>query len=271
MRSPEPETTWTPPPAPEPTICGCGETVGAEYVDPIFGAAVMTGGRPLLGTGTWNRRERCQACELKHAKKVQADAAAAKAAAHASKVQSELERAGFRAREQDMTMYNLRISGAVREALDAWVRGEKALYIHGKDTGAGKTHSAVAALKSFIAKTGQRGLFRPVPVLVKDLRQAVGRFRDGQLLESLMEPAALVLDDMGVERPTETVLEGLYTIVDHWYANKRPHLIITSNLSLDALSERLDDRIASRLAGHCRIVEICGQDRRLPGFEERRG
>jgi DNA replication protein DnaC len=270
MKPPEPVTAWTKPAAPEPTMCACGATVGAIYIEPILGAAALTGGRPLLGTGVWEARPRCAPCEAKAQQEALREQGEQRAAAHAARVQAAYEKAGFRPREADMTMLNLRVAPSVRAAIDAWVRGEKALYIHGKDTGAGKTHTAVAGLKALIAKTAQRGLFRPVPVLVKDLRQAVGRFRDGQLLEELMGAPALVLDDMGVERPTETVLEGLYTIVDHWYANKRPHLIITSNLSLDELSKRLDDRIASRLAGHCRILELTGQDRRLPGFEERR-
>lgn len=270
MKLPEPVNAWIRPSPPAPTTCPCGETVGAVYVEPIFGAIALTGGRPMTGTGVWEARERCVACEAKVQKERQAEITAQKAAAHAARVQSAYEKAGFRPRESDMTMHNLRLPESTKAVLHSWIRGEKALYIHGKDTGAGKTHSAVAALKGYMALTGNRGLFRTVPVLVKDLRQAVGRFRDGALLEELMGAQALVLDDMGVERPTETVLEGLYTIIDHWYANKRTHLIVTSNLDLEELSKRLDDRIASRLAGHCRVIELAGEDRRLPGFEKPR-
>lgn len=273
MKTPEPASptpVWMKPAAPEPTQCGCGATVGAVFVAPIFGAAKVTGGLPMTGTGIWEAPERCGTCEAKVQQERQRKSAADKAAAHAVRVQAALERAGFRAREADMTMANLRKPAETKAAISAWAKGEHGLYLHGKDTGAGKTHLAVAGLKEFIARTGDRGIFRPVPVLVKDLRQAIGRFRDGALLEELMHAPALVLDDMGVERPTEAVLEGLYTIVDHWYANKRPHLIVTSNLSPDELSQRLDDRIASRLVGLCRVIEITGDDRRLPGFEEKR-
>lgn len=41
-------------------------------------------------------------------------------------------------------------------------------------------------------------------------------------------------------------------------------LIITSNLSLDNLRARFaDDRLTSRIAGMCKILEITGADRRL--------
>lgn len=263
-------TTWTPPAAPEPTACACGATVGAIYIEPVVGNPSLTGGRPLMGTGVWSPRARCADCDAAHMKAEQKRRAEAEAKIHAAKVQDSLTRAGFEARELPMTLGNVRVPPAVMEALQAWTRGEKALYLHGKDTGTGKTHAAVGALKRRIGLTGERGLFRPVPVLVKNLRQAVGRFRDGALIDELTAAPGLVLDDMGVERPTETVLEALYTVVDDWYRRARPQIIITSNLSLEELSKRLDDRIASRIAGHCRVIEFSGQDHRLPGFEERR-
>lgn len=261
---------WTKPAAPEPTSCGCGETVGAEYIEPVMGDEKLTGGRPLVGTGEWIPRERCSKCEKKHQDEIRLVQTESAAKAHAIKVKDSLDRAGFRAVELPMVMGNLRAPASVIEALNSWTRGEKALYLYGKDTGTGKTHAAVAALKNRISLTAERGMFRPVPALVKNLRQAVGRFRDGALIDEMIAAPSLVLDDMGVERPTETVLEALYTIVDDWYARARSQLIITSNLSLEDLSKRLDDRIASRIAGHCRVIEFTGQDRRLPGFEDPR-
>jgi DNA replication protein DnaC len=38
---------------------------------------------------------------------------------------------------------------------------------------------------------------------------------------------------------------------------------VTSNLTLDAIAEKVGDRIASRIAGMCKVVEIRGKDRRL--------
>lgn len=268
MTSPDPVTSWTQPPMPEPSACPCGETVGAIWIEPIFGDAAVTGGRPLMGTGCWASRKLCNACEAERAKAENKKVAEAAAVAHGAKVQHALTHAGFEARELPMTLGNLRVPAAVMEALQAWTKGEKALYLHGKDTGTGKTHAAVGALKRRIGLTGERGLFRPVPLLVKNLRQAVGRFRDGALIDELTAAPCLVLDDMGVERPTETVLEGLYTIIDDFYRRERATLIITSNLPIEELSKRLDDRIASRIVGLCRVIEFSGPDRRLPGFED---
>lgn len=260
---------WEKPLPPAPTTCACGATVGAVYVEPVYGDARLMAGRPMIGTGCWASRKACTSCETKAAKEVQATRAAATAKIHAARVQDALERAGFEARELPMTLGNLRVPSAIAEALGAWTKGEKALYLYGKDTGTGKTHAAVGALKRRIGMTGERGLFRPVPVLVKDLRQAVGRFKDGAMVDELIAAPALVLDDIGVECPTGKVLEALYTVIDAWYRKDRQQLIITSNLSLDALGKHLDDRIASRLTKLCRVIEFAGKDQRLPGFEEK--
>ncbi len=265
--SSETKTDGARPPRPIPTTCGCGELAPAVWIEPVYGASMITGGRPMLGTGVWETAQRCPLCQQRKDQAEQARVAAERATAHAERVARALAGAGFAPREEELTWGGLRTPAAVTAALEDWVRGEKALYLHGRDTGTGKTGAAVAALKRYIARTGERGLYRPVPLLMKNLRQAIGRFRDGVLTDELRSVPALVLDDIGVERPTETVLEALYLVVDDWYRMKRPQLIITSNLPLEELSKRLDDRIASRIAGHCRVIEFAGRDRRLPGFE----
>jgi len=41
--------------------------------------------------------------------------------------------------------------------------------------------------------------------------------------------------------------------------------LITSNLTLDEIAEKVGDRIASRIAGMCKVVEVRGKDRRIGG------
>jgi DNA replication protein DnaC len=75
----------------------------------------------------------------------------------------------------------------------------------------------------------------------------------------------LVIDDIGVEKNTGFSLAVLYEIIDARDMAYNKGLIVTSNLSLGALADRLgDDRVTSRLAGMCKVVEITGPDRRQP-------
>jgi len=71
-----------------------------------------------------------------------------------------------------------------------------------------------------------------------------------------------ILDDIGVEKVTEFVEEFLYMLINNQYEKVYP-IIITSNLSLSQLAERLGDRIVSRIKEMCEVVEIKGEDKRL--------
>ena len=71
-----------------------------------------------------------------------------------------------------------------------------------------------------------------------------------------------MLDDLGVDKTSEGSLQTLYTIIDRKYREEKQTLI-TSNLTLDEIAEEVGDRIASRIAGMCKVVEIKGKDRRL--------
>ncbi|TSC64535.1 MAG: DNA replication protein DnaC [Microgenomates group bacterium Gr01-1014_93] len=72
----------------------------------------------------------------------------------------------------------------------------------------------------------------------------------------------VIIDDLGVEKNSEWVSETLYTIINERYENELPTILI-SNLSLQELSGKIDDRIVSRIAEMCTIKKIEGEDRRL--------
>ncbi len=72
------------------------------------------------------------------------------------------------------------------------------------------------------------------------------KLRDGAywLLDDIRDCHLLFLDDFGTERPTEFALEKLYEIIE---ARTRKWTILTCNLSVAQIAERMDTRIASRL------------------------
>lgn len=71
-----------------------------------------------------------------------------------------------------------------------------------------------------------------------------------------------VLDDIGVEKVSEFVEEFMYMLINRQYEKVYP-IVITSNLPLSQLAEKLGDRILSRIKEMCEIIEIKGEDRRL--------
>lgn len=115
------------------------------------------------------------------------------------------------------------------------------------ETGCGKTHLAVALMQH-----AGHGYFTTAPELLLRIRST---FNDGVMRESedevindLCFHELLVLDDLGAEKTTEFAITTLYIIIDRRIRDAK-RTIITTNLSLKEIEEKLDARIASRLSG----------------------
>jgi DNA replication protein DnaC len=140
------------------------------------------------------------------------------------------------------------------------------LFLHGP-AGTGKTHLAVALLREHLKEFESifPGRFVEVPELLMEIRDTFrekAEHSEMELLDRYSCCELLVLDDLGAEKPSEWVTQTLYLLINRRYTGEK-RTIVTSNLSLPQLSERLGDRIVSRLAGMCEVVELTGKDRRL--------
>ena len=92
--------------------------------------------------------------------------------------------------------------------------------------------------------------------LVKLLQQISAfdnKYSEEDLINDLMKPSLLILDDLGAERNTDFALEKVYNIIDSRYRSKKP-LILTTNLSIKEMKESTDTRY-SRI--YDRIFEMC--------------
>jgi DNA replication protein DnaC len=137
--------------------------------------------------------------------------------------------------------------------------------------GTGKTHLAAAIAISLINKG--------VPVVFGTLINLLGKIKATYEVGSKMDEDAiislynsvdlLIIDDLGKEKPSEWVLEKLYTIINQRYENFKP-IVITTNYDADRLIERLTVRnntetaeaIVSRLHEACKWVVLSGEDYR---------
>lgn len=131
--------------------------------------------------------------------------------------------------------------------------------------GVGKTHLAVGWLKAHL-EDHQAGLFTTVPDLLDAIRsnyQGPGGKAE-QLINVVRDLDAVVLDDLGVEKPSDWVSEKLYQIINHRYSWQKA-TVFTSNLAPDDLKERIGDRLVSRIIGMCQVLKLTGADRRIRG------
>lgn len=147
--------------------------------------------------------------------------------------------------------------------LKEYCKTEDSIYIYGK-TGCGKTHLAVACIMGGLIESGE---FITVPELLLKIRSSFSdksAWTEEEIINQYSNTGLLVLDDLGAEKTTEYSITTLYLIIDRRNRNNRK-TIITSNLSPEEIEEKLDARIASRIAD-MKVVNLS----KLPDYRKRR-
>jgi len=130
--------------------------------------------------------------------------------------------------------------------------------------GCGKTHLAVGLCRELTkSKTRYKMQFITAPDLLLKIRQGYNqdRFDEDKFIERYSGIDFLFLDDLGSEKTTEHARATFYLIIDRRDRELKP-TIVTSNLTPGQIAERIDERIASRLAGGS-VVKINLPDFRL--------
>jgi len=149
--------------------------------------------------------------------------------------------------------------------------------------GVGKTHLAVAVLKSLIERFHVRGLFVDFTALIHQIQST---FDPGSpeskrdVLDPVVNAEVLVLDELGAQKPTPWVNEILYLIMNSRYTKRLPTLFTTnfrlesesattphdhldrtpSSSSFQLLSSRISPNLLSRLYEMARPVAIEAED-----------
>jgi len=119
--------------------------------------------------------------------------------------------------------------------------------------GCGKTHLA-AAVGNLCLSMGRQVIFLTAPDLLDHLRSTYRPNSDigyDETFERLRSVYLLILDDLGVENPSEWAQEKLYQLINHRYATRQPTLITTNGLN-----KKIDPRIASRLRDQRLVTRI---------------
>lgn len=143
------------------------------------------------------------------------------------------------------------------------------------EPGTGKTHLAVAALRTII-EHGHHGLFWGYQHLLDAIRAGydpASGASDREAYEEALEAEVLLLDDLGAHRVTEWVEDTVTSLITYRCNNRKP-LIATTNLpdaemgaegaskAATTLTDRIGMRARSRLFEMCRIVRMP----RVPDF-----
>lgn len=141
------------------------------------------------------------------------------------------------------------------------------LYIYSEECGNGKTTWATKIARQYIIENAFKQkhenlvYFTTVSDYLEELKQAFSTNTTAEVEARLKRCDLLILDDIGVEKTSEWVIERLYALINY-RINEEKSTIITSNLNLEELSLKLDKRIASRIKGTSIFVEFTEQDKR---------
>lgn len=157
----------------------------------------------------------------------------------------------------------------------------KSLVMFG-DVGTGKTHLAVAILKTqapiyhnsykvrsileeengkqIVAFRSSKGLFLPADDFFADLYSAATQFHISKsaAIKKYLNYDFVLLDDLSPLNFTNAKAENLYSLINSFYLHKK-RFIITTNFSLKQFDE-FDPRITSRMAEMCEILKFENED-----------
>ncbi len=132
--------------------------------------------------------------------------------------------------------------------------------------GTGKTFLSSCIAKELL-DAGHLVVYRTADGLIQNLKEV--KFHENvELLDLLLNCDLLIIDDLGTELTTEFSKVELFNFLNAKLLRKKK-MIISTNLTLENLKNKYDERIYSRLVGDFNIYKFLGEDLRIKKNHER--
>lgn len=125
--------------------------------------------------------------------------------------------------------------------------------------GTGKTYAS-NCIANYLMENGKT-------VLVMNLSRYINKLQrewaeaEKDVLSYIETCDLLVIDDFGVEKASEFVIEKTFGLVDTRYRTERP-MIITTNLNLQDIETKFGSRISDRIKEMCFPLQVIGVSKR---------
>ena len=144
--------------------------------------------------------------------------------------------------------------------------------------GVGKTHLSVGILQALIVEKAVHGLFCDYRELLKEIQNSYNpqvSVTEMEILRPVFDAEVLVIDELGAAKPTDWVWDTVALVLNTRYNDKRTTLITTNYADLppggvprakgsgsgeETLGDRIGERMRSRLAEMCVLIEMRGED-----------
>jgi DNA replication protein DnaC len=136
--------------------------------------------------------------------------------------------------------------------------------------GTGKTHLAAAAANKIMTKMMLPVIFSTAATILGRIKETYSDRSESdewQIIEALTRVPLLVIDDIGKEHMKKDrsgfgwAQEKIFDVINRRYEDYMP-IIVTTNLSVGELEERIDPAVVSRIFEMCSGVKCEGPDQR---------
>lgn len=128
-------------------------------------------------------------------------------------------------------------------------------------TGLGKTFLSSCIAKELISQ-GWNVVYGSMLKLMRQVEDERFHRAEGDTMSIMLEADLLILDDLGSEFQTQFTDSVLYELINERINERRPTLIST-NLTVNEVGKKYNDRIVSRITGCFRPFFFAGSDVRL--------
>ncbi len=144
-----------------------------------------------------------------------------------------------------------------REYADKFSENSPSLFLYGQ-TGLGKTFLSGCIAAELLGK-GVSVAFDSIQNYLREIENEHFGRSEGDTLQTLLNADLVILDDLGSEFSSSFTASAIYNIINSRLNMGKP-TIVSSNLTLDELSAKYDDRIISRLTGMFMTLRFIGED-----------
>ncbi len=164
---------------------------------------------------------------------------------------------------REKTLKNLYITSKIKEKIKEKIKSLNNIFITG-EAGNGKTHLAVALLIDYGERNPLNCKFINIPKMFLKIQSKIKNDEDyTQTIDEISSLSFIVLDDLGIGNITDYKKDVIYCIINERLNNNK-QTIVTSNLTIENISEIYDERIASRI-GSYKSIKMPKSDYRYKG------
>lgn len=172
-----------------------------------------------------------------------------------SVIDTKLLKAHFNTADQDK---HIKICKRYAEKFIEVGTAPQGLLLHGS-VGTGKTFAG-ACISNYLTDHEKTVLVMNLGLYLIKLKTEWDE-AENDVLNYVKKCDLLIIDDFGVEKMTEFVMEKVFNLIDTRYRAEKP-LIITTNLSPEEIEDKFKSRIADRIQEMCFPIRIEGESKR---------